>query len=137
MAVGSQVKSDEAEKFAAEIGDLFASPCHQEALERGPNPDDGERPDLLCSACHLAFGSREGVYDFRLPSARAAEISTSFGVEWRRHVLGEFEEGTVYGYDPGEELADFLRAFRIEERDVAGKWILDAGCGSARLGRTL
>ena len=30
-----------------------------------------------------------------------------------------------------EELADFLRAFQIEERDVAGKWMLDAGCGSA------
>lgn len=115
--------------------EILISPCHQAELY----PDDrwnSQQPKLLCEACGEQFHSHAGVYDFRLASSKNA-VPASFEIQWRRYRRGEFEHRTLYGADARHELVTALDALGIDSDAVAGSWILDAGCGSGRLGNSL
>ncbi|HTY55070.1 MAG TPA: class I SAM-dependent methyltransferase [Candidatus Binataceae bacterium] len=115
---------------------ILASPCHRSQLE----PDsrwNSRQPVLRCSTCGTEFHARQGVYDFRLKHSNGTGAHSSFESQWQRYQRGEFEHDTLYGADADAELKTALDAFGASAGTVAGSWILDAGCGSGRLGNSL
>src|SRR5205814_16414 len=53
---------------------------------------------------------------------------------WTWQDEGRFEHNIVYGQSEDEELADFRRAFALSDcKELSGKTVVDAGCGSGRL----
>ncbi|HLH78339.1 MAG TPA: class I SAM-dependent methyltransferase [Candidatus Binataceae bacterium] len=110
--------------------DLLASPCHRARLASA-----GEGGPLKCTTCGRLFGAHHGVYDLRI--AKTSEIAFSFDHQWRRYHQGDFERATLYGADSAAEVANFLRAMDCVPEAIHGRWILDAGCGSGRLAKSL
>lgn len=117
-------------RIPSSFADLLASPCHRARLATV-----GEGAPLKCTACGRLFSAHNGVYDLRL--SKAPEIVASFDHQWRRYHQGDFERDTLYGADAAAELAGFLRAMECTPEAVRGRWVLDAGCGSGRLAKSL
>jgi SAM-dependent methyltransferase len=114
---------------------ILASPCHRAPL-REDDRWNSFHPNLHCTICGSEFHARGNVYDFRLPSHDLRD-ALSFEAQWRRRRSGDFERQTLYGADADAELATMMDAFGIGPHQVAGSWILDAGCGIGRLGKNL
>jgi SAM-dependent methyltransferase len=64
-------------------------------------------------------------------------VARTFGYEWRSFHEGEFEDDTVFGRTPEEDWDYFLEGTGLDGADLAGKAVLDAGCGSGRLTRQI
>ena len=60
-------------------------------------------------------------------------VARTFGYEWRSFHEGEFEDDTVFGRTAEEDWGYFLEGAGLDESELAGKVVLDAGCGSGRL----
>ncbi len=76
---------------------------------------------LNCLACERSYPIRDGIPRFVPQEGYVA----SFGRQWTRYRVEEAEEDRrTFGAKTGLELAD-----------LAGKWLLDAGCGSGRYSR--
>ena len=65
------------------------------------------------------------------------ETQRSFGSQWKKRGEGRFEKETLWGLTPDEEVKVFLDSLGLERKDLRNRWVLDAGCGSGRLTRTL
>lgn len=65
--------------------------------------------------------------------AASGEIAHSFGFQWQARAKGWFEHNTLYGLSVEEERRDFFDHLGIGPGDLAGKTILDAGCGDGFL----
>ena len=115
---------------------VLASPCHRVAV-REDDRWNAVHPKLNCTICGNEFHARGGVYDFRLHSSNGSPDASSFESQWRRRQSGDFEHQTLYGADAEAEVATMLDAFGIGPDQVAQNWILDAGCGIGRLGKSL
>ncbi len=64
-------------------------------------------------------------------------VARTFGYEWRNFHEGQFEDDTVFGRTPEEDWQYFLEGLGLDETGLAGKSVLDAGCGSGRLTRQI
>jgi 2-polyprenyl-3-methyl-5-hydroxy-6-metoxy-1,4-benzoquinol methylase len=64
-------------------------------------------------------------------------VARTFGYEWRTFHEGQFEDDTVFGRTPEEDWQYFLGGLGVTESELAGKSVLDAGCGSGRLTRQI
>jgi SAM-dependent methyltransferase len=108
----------------------LASPCCGEplrfsSLSRMPDPKlDIEAGSLACGVCRCEYPIIAGVPRL-LPSVqsdrRVAETSRSFTWEWSRYPGSLAEDQRV-----------FLEECQLEEGDLKGKRVLDAGCGMGR-----
>jgi len=115
---------------------MLVSPCHQSPLFADDHWN-AHQPKLRCASCGTEFRARDGVYDFRLASTNGAVAAASFESQWRRYRRREFERETLYGADARAELESMLSALGIRSDALAESWVLDAGCGSGRLGNAL
>lgn len=91
-------------------------------LDVEPAPAAGRLPEtgrLRCAACRRDHPLVRGVPRFVTASAGYAE---SFGIQWRR---GEVQR-------PAEDRAVFLAKTSFGPDELAGRLVLDAGCGSGR-----
>lgn len=95
---------------------------------------------IACKNCRTKYSVVDGL-PIILKSADLEELrqtKKSFGLQWKWQNAGKFEEDTIYGKNQNEELNDFLKIFNIQSPEaLAGKKILDAGCGSGRLTQAL
>jgi SAM-dependent methyltransferase len=70
-----------------------------------------------------------------LPNGTGRNLTQeSFAQQWAWHRSGKFEDGSLYGKTAENELLAFQNSFGLASlQQLAGKRILDAGCGSGRL----
>lgn len=89
-------------------------------------PTDGpvERGDLQCSSCRASFPVHRGVARFVPPE----NYTTTFGFQWNR-----FRRTQLDSYSGQSVSRDrFFRESGWRPADLAGKMVLDVGCGAGR-----
>jgi SAM-dependent methyltransferase/uncharacterized protein YbaR (Trm112 family) len=86
-----------------------------------------------CTKCRATFPIRGGVPNLLRAEQCESHVSESFGFEWRTYHKGGFEKGTVFGRTIDEEVKYFFDGLAVSEKNIRGKRILDAGCGSGVL----
>lgn len=59
-------------------------------------------------------------------------VAQTFSFEWKAHHQGELEEHTLFGNTLEEDWAYFREATGLDDDDLVGLSVLDAGCGSGR-----
>jgi SAM-dependent methyltransferase/uncharacterized protein YbaR (Trm112 family) len=103
--------------------DLLACPCCRGALDAPPG-DDIREGELSCAPCRRSWPIKNGIPRF-VPSGNYA---SSFGLQWNTFRAEQLDSLN------GTDLS--ARRFFSEtgwSRDwLAGKWVLDAGCGAGR-----
>ncbi len=65
----------------------------------------------------------------------SSDTAKSFGFEWGKHLDGEIEEQSRFGYSLQQEMDYFLAATQETPESIRGKTVLDGGCGPATLTR--
>lgn len=92
---------------------------------------------LKCSACSAEYPLVRGVPRMNAAMKGLENVARTFGYEWRNFHEGEFEEDTVFGRTPEQDWQYFLEGLGLDESELRGKSVLDAGCGSGRLTRQI
>lgn len=93
---------------------------------------------LVCGACGGRFPIVRGIPRLVAGWGGQAGTAESFGYQWTEQAGGGFEAGTIYGESAAEELGTCLARLGVtRERGLAGRRVLDAGCGSGRLTASL
>jgi SAM-dependent methyltransferase len=87
---------------------------------RGPLEASGEPPALHCRGCGSSYPVVRGV-----PRFAGEAYAASFGRQWNRYDVAR----------PEEDEATFLVKTGIDPASLAGRLVLDAGCGGGRYAR--
>jgi SAM-dependent methyltransferase len=126
-----------------ELLEYLACPrCGGELFLDGASPEGGQVPTAL--ACRAECGSypvQSGVPrllpELASPVTRHAEhqeaTGRSFGAQWEMYEYGN----TTWGVTVEERIQVVLHELEWQESDLAGKVILDAGCGNGTLSKAL
>lgn len=123
-----------------EILKLIVCPACKQSLTLATREEAGGEVmegALRCGRCGASFPITYGIPRFAAQLGERQQIAESFGFQWKARDEGQFEEGTLYGLSPAEELEVFFRAFDITPQELKGKTLLDAGCGDGFLDRLL
>lgn len=102
-----------------------------------PAGDAVDAGSLRCETCGESYPIEQGVPRLLVETPAVRDVQRSFGAQWRLRTEGRFETDTLFGLRREEELSMFFEALNLRPEDLAGQWVLDAGCGSARLTREL
>ncbi|TLZ57937.1 MAG: methyltransferase domain-containing protein [Methanobacteriota archaeon] len=101
--------------------------------------DDGDvlEGSLTCATCGGSYDIRGSIPRLVIESPGVRETQRSFGSQWRKRGEGRFENETLWGVTRDEELRLSLDALGLKPEEFRNRWVLDAGCGSGRLTRSL
>jgi SAM-dependent methyltransferase len=110
-------------KCEGELEGVFESWDREEAMEG----------HLRCRVCSAQYPLVRGVPRMNEAMTGLENVARTFGYEWRSFHEGEFEDDTVFGRTADEDWRYFLEGVGLDESSLAGKAVLDAGCGSGRL----
>lgn len=88
---------------------------------------------IRCTVCGHTYPVVNGVPRMVLDVPSVRETQVSFGAQWRRRRLGQFESETLFGRTAEEELEAFFHALDVRPEALRDRWTLDAGCGAGRL----
>jgi SAM-dependent methyltransferase len=120
-----------------ELVSLLACPnCHRALEILSADHQDAEEileADLSCTGCDTSFPVRGGVPVFLAPGEDESHVAQSFGFEWQTFHEGGFEQERVFGLSRDEDVASFFEGLAVKPDDLAGRVVLDAGCGSGSL----
>jgi SAM-dependent methyltransferase len=87
----------------------------------------------LTSSCGKTYFIENGLPILLSEEERSGDVADSFGFEWETWHKGGFEDGTVFGRTIQEDVDSFFDGLKISESQLAGKLVLDGGCGSGAL----
>jgi len=87
------------------------------------SPLEGRGADLVCVACGRKYPEVKGVIRF----VEEQQYAGSFGFQWQVHALTQLDNASS---DVSER--DFRRRTGFRPEDIAGKLVLDVGCGMGR-----
>jgi SAM-dependent methyltransferase/uncharacterized protein YbaR (Trm112 family) len=123
-----------------ELLDYIACPECNGDLEGNFEAWDGDEAmdgRLTCVGCSAEYPVVRGVPRMNAAMTGLENVARTFGYEWRSFHEGQFEDDTVFGRSSDEDWSYFLEGLGVDESDLAGKAVLDAGCGSGRLTRQI
>jgi SAM-dependent methyltransferase/uncharacterized protein YbaR (Trm112 family) len=107
--------------------------CRNPVLSSGSS-DANPALALSCNQCGSLYPIVDGIPRMMVTTpGTAGEIARSFGFQWRVRAQGWFEHSTLYGLSSDEERRNFFDRLGISPEELAGKTILDAGCGDGFL----
>jgi SAM-dependent methyltransferase/uncharacterized protein YbaR (Trm112 family) len=93
---------------------------------------------LKCTACEAEYLISRGVPRMNSSMTGLERVAQTFSYEWGAHHAGKLErEETLWGLTNQEYWSYFLEATGLRDGELAGKAVLDAGCGSGRLTRMI
>lgn len=92
---------------------------------------------LVCGVCSARYPISDGLPILMHDVNMMSRTATSFGKQWEWQDKLLFETDTIYGLSEEEELRDFENGLNVDLQSVAGRRILDAGCGVGRLTRNI
>src|SRR5690349_25046040 len=92
---------------------------------------------LTCVSCGSTYAIARGVPRLNEAMEGLELVAESFSFEWKAHHAGQLEQETVFGRTAGEEWAYFEEATGLPASSLAGKLVLDAGCGPGQLTRQI
>jgi len=101
-------------------------PLSQPALASGD-------PTFHCGGCPRRFPVVNGLPRLVVGAGAGSDVSRSFAFQWRARRRGFFERNTLYGLSAEAERRGFFDGLGIQPEAIAGKLILDAGCGDGFL----
>src|SRR5829696_1952313 len=87
---------------------------------------------LGCAECGETYPIVRGVPRMNREMEHLERTAQTFTYEWKAHHAGKLESNTLFGLTLEQDWSYFLEATGLEEPDLEGMLILDAGCGSAR-----
>jgi SAM-dependent methyltransferase len=113
--------------------------CKNPLIVSGNHLDNSKIIDgtLDCRSCGKLFKITSGVPNLILNLGERADLAKNWGFQWSKIAEGVLEKDTYYGQTEEEEVANFFKYFGVSPEDVAGKKILDVGCGYGRLTKAL
>lgn len=121
-----------------ELADFLRCPDCGGALTGRFDAVDGDHVmtgALDCAACGVSRPITRGVPRMNAELAGLEQVAQAFDVQWKEHHSGKLEDDTVYGWTEDQDWDFFRRGLAVEDADVAGAIIVDAGCGHARFTR--
>jgi SAM-dependent methyltransferase/uncharacterized protein YbaR (Trm112 family) len=87
---------------------------------------------LTCRECRESHAITGGVPRMNLGMAGLERTAATFSYEWKAHHEGRLEEDTLFGLTLEQDWQYFLEATGVNEDELDGMLVLDAGCGSGR-----
>lgn len=124
----------------AELLEYLACPSCGGSLELDTPRIEGEHVmagHLRCSGCRATYVIVRGVPRMTRAMENLEDVARVFGREWSAHHGGVLERDTLYGRTEEEDWEVFGRGTGLGDEDLAGKVVLDAGCGAARMTRQI
>ncbi|QWE22947.1 methyltransferase domain-containing protein [Polynucleobacter sp. AP-Jannik-300A-C4] len=88
---------------------------------------------LVCTQCQLKYPILHGVPLFSAESLESDITANNFSGQWDMRRRGFFESNEVFGFNPTEYLENFKYSFQIQDVNLPGEFILEAGVGSGVL----
>jgi SAM-dependent methyltransferase len=123
-----------------ELLEHLVCPACRDALDVEPEREQGDHVMtgvLRCRACGAAYAVHGGVPRMNRAMDDLAGVARTFSYEWGAHHAGTLEDGTLFGRTEEEDWELFRAGTRLDQGDLGGLTVLDAGCGSARLSRQM
>src|SRR5689334_23285199 len=84
---------------------------------------------LACGECGHAYPVLRGVPRLNERNEGLEQVQRAFSFEWKAHHEGKMESETVFGRTASQEWEYFEEATGLDDKRLAGKVVLDAGCG--------
>jgi SAM-dependent methyltransferase/uncharacterized protein YbaR (Trm112 family) len=92
---------------------------------------------LTCGGCGHAYPVVRGVPRLNERNEGLEQVARVFSFEWKAHHEGKMESETVFGRTASQEWEYFEEATGLDDKRLAGKVVLDAGCGPAQVTRLM
>jgi|SRR5579862_6602909 len=125
----------------SELLAYLSCPSCSADLDSRPERSDDEHVlsgALVCTGCAASYPIVDGVPRMNIGMDGLQRVAKTFSYEWKAQQQGKLEkEGTLWGFTAEEDWRYFREATGLEDEDLVGKVVLDAGCGSARLTRQM
>lgn len=119
----------------AELLDLMVCPTCAGELEPRFESWSGDHVvsgSLACKPCRQHYAIVRGVPRMNVAMDGLERVAQTFSFEWKAHHEGKLEDDTLFGNTLEEDWAYFQHATGLDEVGLAGRTVLDAGCGSGR-----
>src|SRR5690349_12193699 len=123
-----------------ELLEYLVCPACQGTLDVEPEREEGGHVMtgvLRCRECGATYSVRIGVPRMNRVMDGLGGVARAFSYEWRAHHAGTLERATLFGRTEEEDWELFRAGTTLEDADLRGATVLDAGCGSARLSRQM
>jgi len=117
---------------------LLVCPRCQGVLQAATSAAVPGAPSLRCESCAAPYPLLDGMPCLLAGREALSVTAQAFARQWSQREANLFEKETIYGETAAEELQSCLDRFEIRAAtSLAGKAILDIGCGSGRLTQSL